>query len=80
MTPTEELVLEVLTARVRLGEQLWTYSTRFTPAVRSLEEAGWVGWKSGIVENTILVWPTPQLLEDASWFSPTYVPPILKNP
>jgi len=72
MTPTEELILEVLTARIRLGETCWTFDSKFTRQARALEGLGLVTWKSGIVEKTILVWPTHALLNNEEWFTPTY--------
>lgn len=58
LPPTQSLVMEVLTARARLGEFCWTFSTRHQPALRGLERAGLVGWKSGVVERTCLAWLT----------------------
>lgn len=55
---TQYLVMEVLAARHRTGEDHWTFPTRATPAVRRLEGHRLVRWKSGIVEGTILVWLT----------------------
>jgi len=57
-TPTEELILEVLQARIRLGEDIWTFDSRLGPSVAKLEAKGLVGSKAGIVEHTVLVWPT----------------------
>lgn len=57
-TPTESLVLEVLTARYRLGQNLWTFGTDIVPALNRLEEKKLIDWKSGIVENTTMVWLT----------------------
>lgn len=39
-TPTESLVLEVLAARYRTGENYWTFDTNVGPALRRLERAG----------------------------------------
>lgn len=52
-TPTQELILEVLTARHRLGETLWTFSTQDGAALRALETAGLIWTMNGIVEHTI---------------------------
>lgn len=59
MTPTGELVLEVLAARRRLGESGWTFDAQHRQALRRLEADGYIGFKSGIVENTFLVWLVP---------------------
>lgn len=53
MTPTEELVLEVLVARTRLGESLWTFSSSVTKQLSSLESQGFVHVMHGVTENTI---------------------------
>lgn len=52
MTPTEELILEVLAARYRTGESHWTFETHHAPALRRLEERGLV---------TVRPAPTPHL-------------------
>ncbi len=52
-TTTEELALEVLGARRRLGEHLWTFSRQAQPALRKLEEKGLVNVLSGSIENTV---------------------------
>lgn len=52
MTPTEELILEVLAARYRTGESLWTFDTRHRSALKRLEERGLVTVRAG---------PTPHL-------------------
>jgi DNA-binding MarR family transcriptional regulator len=58
LPPTQYLILEVLAARHRTGEQLWTFPQRLTPALRALEEAGLVGWKGGTAEKTVRAWLT----------------------
>lgn len=40
LTPTEDLILEVLAARVRCGESCWVFERRHRPALRSLETKG----------------------------------------
>lgn len=77
LTPTEELMLEVIVARVRTGEQLWTFNTRFTAVAESLTNKGYVNWKSGIVEKTILVWLTKEANEEL--ITPKWKIPLLKN-
>lgn len=44
LTPTEELVMEVLAARARTGETLWTFTSRapITAAAKRLEDRGLV--------------------------------------
>lgn len=53
LPPTEELVLEVLAARHRLGEQLWTFKTGCGTALRSLQDKGLVEVFHSIVEGTV---------------------------
>jgi hypothetical protein len=71
----QELVLEVLAARHRLGEQIWTLSRKqgVTKALSVLEGLGLVGYDSGVVEGTWKAWLTAEGREAV--FSPTYVPP-----
>lgn len=53
MTPTEDLVLEVLAARYRLGHQLWTFKSRHSRVINSLVEQGLVFSMHGVVEKTV---------------------------
>jgi hypothetical protein len=73
LPPTQELILEVLAARWRLGESTWTFDKRLTPTVKQLAAAGLVGWKAGIIEKTILVWFTRA--GATLTLSSTYTPP-----
>lgn len=57
-TPTEDLIIEVLTARTRLGNQVWTFESRNNKALNQLEVRGLVGYKSASVEGYSLVWFT----------------------
>lgn len=69
-TPTEELILDVLQARIRLGESIWNFDSRLKPSIEKLEAKGLVNFKSGNVENTLLAWPTDEgkvLLFDGSF-------------
>lgn len=73
LTPTEDLMMEVIAGRVRCGETLWTFEKRHARTARTLDAKGLVGWKWGIVENTIMVWFTPA--GAAQTLSPNYKPP-----
>lgn len=78
-TPTQDLILELLAARHRLGENIWTLTAN-TPvhtALKHLEKEGLVGWKSGIVEKTYLAWLTEA--GKAEYIDPAYVAPILQE-
>lgn len=59
-TPTEMLVLETLTARYRLGENVWTFTSKVNKTLGSLETKGVVNWKSAPVENHSLAWFTSE--------------------
>lgn len=76
-TPTQELVLEVLAARHRLGECIWTFSRRpaITVALDQLAELGLVGYDSGVVERTWKAWLTDAGRNVA--MSSTYQPPSM---
>lgn len=58
LPPTRYLILEVLAARHRLGEQLWTFPANIRPALGALADAGLVGWKGGITHGTVRAWLT----------------------
>jgi hypothetical protein len=58
LTPTEYLVLDVMVARWRLGDDSWTFPTRVGPALARLATRGYVNYKSGVVQNTLHVWFT----------------------
>jgi hypothetical protein len=51
-TPTQELILEVLAARHRLGEHLWTFDSRTRAAAEVLAKAGLIRVLDGSVEHT----------------------------
>lgn len=59
-TPTEYLIMEVMAARWRLGIELWPFPTAFAKTIRKLEDDGFVWYKDGNVENTLLVAITSQ--------------------
>ena len=74
VTPTEDLILEVLVARWREGWALWTFDRRWRRHLESLAAKGYVHEKSGVVEKTWLAWLTP--VGCAVFLADTYVPPI----
>lgn len=77
LPPTQQLVLEVLAARLRLGEPTWTFSTRMRAALEALEAGGWIGWKEGVVHATANVWLTEAGRHAA--LDPNYRPPTQVN-
>lgn len=73
LTPSEDLVLEVLAARYRLGENAWTFKTRHGKALSGLVSKGLVWTKPGVIHQTLLAALTDE--GRAAVLSPTYVPP-----
>jgi len=69
-TPTEELILDVLVARYRLGDTLWTFKSHYAAALRKLEAKGLINTKSGVVESTVQASLTDNALIEhgESWF------------
>lgn len=53
VTPTEDLLMEVLSARYRLGENLWTFDLRHKKALERLEAKGLVTVLHGIVDHSL---------------------------
>lgn len=53
LTPSENLIMEVLIARARLGEMLWTFDSNVKHHLASLEEKGAVMVLNGIVPKTV---------------------------
>lgn len=60
LPPTQSLVLEILAARYRLGENCWTFSTRHRPALEGLAERGLLDWKHGVMPRTCLAFLTDE--------------------
>lgn len=54
----QSLILEVLAARHRTGEQMWSFERRCTRQLRALEGAGLVGWRSGPEPESVQAWLT----------------------
>lgn len=73
LTPTEDLILEVLAARYRLGENLWTFDTSTRPSALKLESKGLINVTHGIVEKTYRASLTAAGMDMA--ISPTYTSP-----
>jgi len=76
LPPTQHLVLEVLGARHRLGENLWPFRSTLAPALRRLEQLGLVWTMHGSVENTVRAGLT-ETGKDAV-LSDTYTPPAFR--
>lgn len=77
LTPTETLILEVLTARYRMGEKLWTFDSNVKHSVETLSGKGWVIAMSGQVERTVRAALTEEAV--GKLISYDYVPPIARD-
>lgn len=53
LPPSQALALEVLAARLRLGESYWTFSTRHRPALEGLRKRGLADWRPGVAQGTV---------------------------
>ena len=53
LTPSEDLVMETLAARRRLGNQVWTLEKRHSRTLKLLEEKGLVNFISGVDEKSV---------------------------
>lgn len=73
LPPTQYLILEVLTARYRVGENAWTFPTRLRHALDALASAGLIGWKHAPTAGNALAWFTDA--GRAASISETYTPP-----
>ncbi len=73
LPPVQYLVLEVLAARHRTGEQLWPFPSRVRPALVALKQLGLIETMHGNVPHTLRARLTEPGLRAV--ISPTYVPP-----
>lgn len=78
LTPTQDLMMEVLAARARLGHREWEFDTRHAATAKHLETAGLVYVLSSPAPRTIKVGLT-NAGRDA-YISPTYTPPAPPTP
>lgn len=74
---SQELIMEVLGARYRLGEHMWPFPNRAKRALDALASLGLLNHKSGIVERTRNAWLTD--LGRASVLSADYVPAVRRR-
>lgn len=74
LSPTETLILELLIARFRLGELVWTLDSTVKKQVESLAVKGYVGQLNGIVPLTVRARLTDEAI--AMFLTYDYVPPI----
>src|SRR5262249_51993619 len=76
LPPTQYLVMEVLAARHRLGENAWTFPSRLRPALGALSGLGLLWWKWATIPDHCLAGLTDAGRSSA--LSPTYQPPASK--
>lgn len=72
-TPMQELVLELLVARIRSGETHWTFPRSARHTLSQLSAQGWVTWKDGSAGLPI-AWLTDK--GRAEFLSNKYIVPI----
>ena len=73
LPPTQYLIMDVLAARTRLGEAMWTFPTSVRPALNALRDRGFLWWKSGVGPYTCEAFLTDAGRAEA--LSGNYVPP-----
>lgn len=78
LTPTQDLLVETLLARHRLGERLWTFDKRHTKALRELRAMGYVRVLYGIVENSVRAALTEEGIE--KFGDPAYAATLTPKP
>lgn len=74
LPPTQYLALEVLAARHRAGERLWTFPSTVRPALAALEELGLITTMHGIAPASIRASLTAA--GEAECLSPAYNVPV----
>ena len=77
LTPSEELFVELLIARHRLGERVWTFSNQQLGVSRRLEKKGYISTKGGVTEGNFRAWLTDDAKE--ALLSYPYVPPVFEQ-
>lgn len=77
LTPTQDLILEVLAARYRLGEAVWTFDKRHRAVLQQLVTRKLVVLMHGITNDTVRAGLTK--LGVGRYIDENYVPPIIKE-
>lgn len=74
LTASQALLVDLLTARHRLGEPFWPVDTKMTRSYHELKEKGYVSILNGHVEGTVRLMLTPaavkELISEATYTSP----------
>ncbi len=74
LTPTAELILDVLAARWRLGETSWRFPARLQADIRALEHLGAATGQAGKRDGTVTVSLTDAGRDHV--INPQYRPPL----
>lgn len=74
---TQELIVEVLIARSRLGELLWPFPNRSVRSLKALADKGLIGHQPASVEGHHNAWFTDE--GKKRYLSFDYIPPILRD-
>jgi hypothetical protein len=53
LPPTQYLIMEVLAARARTGEQLWTFPSNLAVSLRALEDRGLISVMHGVAPGSL---------------------------
>ena len=77
LTPTQELIMEVLASRYREGDQLWTFSSRLRRQLEAVASHGLIDVMHGIVEKTVRASLTDE--GKAAWLSDAYSKPTTRT-
>lgn len=77
LTPMQQLVLEALAGRHRLGHEIWTFQSNnsLSKALKALREKGYLETMGGVVQGTVRALLTQKGRDLV--LDPGYTPPIL---
>jgi hypothetical protein len=78
LTPTQDMIMEVLAARYRLGEVLWPFPNNVKRQAKQLEELGLVGLHSGQTDGHFRLGLTGAGMKERGLDKP-YDPPLLQG-
>ena len=77
LPPSEDLFMEVLAARARLGETIWTFGNNTAAIARRLEAKGLIHTMHGMVDKTFRAGLTEA--GRASWLANDYTSPLARK-
>lgn len=77
LTPAENLALEVVAARFRLGHQGWNFDSRHSEALYGLQEKGYIIVQPTDDPRVITAYLTQAGVD--AYITPDYIPPIVKQ-